>query len=247
MTLTPRSEIPRHPRHHPQLLVILFAEHREIRPALREQLADHGGDTAEEMRTEAILQTRGGRPLGQDPGGEAVRVHGLDVGIPDQVDFRGSQPGDVGFPGARVGTEIFGRRELSGVDEDRDDNPGRAPLGQSDQRQVAVMERSHGRHQGDRGPSRAKAFEGAPQRRHRADDHRASRHRHSISGGKQAACSGLAVGVSTLSSPAHLRQADSVSRGLDRPRLHIDAAASRTQFMIKTDASLFNVAAAQFT
>jgi hypothetical protein len=43
------------------LLEILFAEYREIRPALREQLADRGGDAAEEVRPEAILETRGGR------------------------------------------------------------------------------------------------------------------------------------------------------------------------------------------
>ena len=145
-------EIRRHPRHHPQLLEILFAEDREIRPHLREQLADHGGDAAEEVRTEAVLQTGGGRAFGQDPGGKAVRVHGLDVGIPDQVDILGGELGDIGLPGARVGTEILRWRELGGVDEDRNHDLGGAPFRQPDQRHMAVMECSHGWHQRESWP-----------------------------------------------------------------------------------------------
>ena len=95
-------EIARHLRHHPQLLKILFAEDREIRPALREQLSDHGGDAAEEVRSEAIFEPGGGRAFRHDPRGEAVRVHRLDVGMPDQIDILGGELGDVGLPGARV-------------------------------------------------------------------------------------------------------------------------------------------------
>jgi hypothetical protein len=69
------------------LLKILLAEDRHIRPHLREQLADHGGDAAEEMRPETILKAGGGRTFRHDPAGEAVRVHRLDVRIPDQVDL----------------------------------------------------------------------------------------------------------------------------------------------------------------
>ena len=57
-------EIARHLRDHPQLLKILLAEDRDIRPALREQLADHGGDAAEEVRPEAILEAGRRRPSG---------------------------------------------------------------------------------------------------------------------------------------------------------------------------------------
>jgi hypothetical protein len=126
-------EIARHPRHHPQLLEILLAEDGEIGPDLREQFADHGGDAAEEMRPEAILQTRDSRPFGEDLRGEAVRVHGLDPGIPDQIDILGGKPGDIGLPGARVGTEILRWRELGGVDEDRDDHLLGAAFGQPNQ------------------------------------------------------------------------------------------------------------------
>jgi hypothetical protein len=88
-------EISGHSRHHPQLLKILFAEDREIGADLREQLADDGCDPAEEMRPEPIFQSHDGGPFGHDAGGEAVRVHRLDAGIPDQVDILCGEPGDV--------------------------------------------------------------------------------------------------------------------------------------------------------
>jgi len=105
-------EIGRHARYHPKLLIVLFAEDCEIRPYLREKLADDGRDPAEEMRSKTIFQTCGCRPLRHDARGEAVRIHGLDVGIPDQVDRFRRQLRYVGFPRARIGGKVFGRREL---------------------------------------------------------------------------------------------------------------------------------------
>ena len=175
-------EVAGHSRHHTQLLVVLFAEDREIRPALRKQLADDRGDAAEEVWPEPIFQARGGRSFGQDPGGKAVRVHGFDVRIPDQVDILGGEPRNIGLPGARIRTEILGRRKLGGIDEDRDNNFFGAALRQPDQRHMAVMESSHGRHQRRRGLFYAKIIEGAAQCRDRADDHGTSRHRGSIFG-----------------------------------------------------------------
>ena len=116
--ITAEVRISGHPRHHPQLLEILFAENRKIGSDLREQLADDGRDPAEEMRPETILQTHDGRAIGHDAGSKAVRVHCLNVGIPDQVAIFGGEPGDVDFPGARVGTKILRGRELGGIDED---------------------------------------------------------------------------------------------------------------------------------
>ena len=169
-------EIARHLRHDPQLLKILLAEDRDIRPALGEQLADHGGDAAEEVRPKAVLETGGGRTLGHDPGGEAVRVHRLDVRIPDQVNLLGGEFGDVGFPGARIGTEILRRRELRGVDEDRNDDFLRPAFRESHQRHMPVVKRSHGRHQRGGGLSGAQGLDGAPQGWNGTDDHGTSRH-----------------------------------------------------------------------
>ena len=158
-------------------------------------------------------------PLGQDPGGKAVRVHGFDVRIPDQVDFLGGQLGDIGLPGARVGTEILRRRELSGIDEDRNDDPGGAPLRQSNQRHMAVMECSHGWHQCDGSLPRAAGLRGRAATR--ASSGQSSGF--ATSGldlrGRVAACSGLAAGIPTLSSPTRLRQADRARpAGFDEPR-----------------------------
>jgi len=137
------------------LLVILFAEDCEIRPYLREKLADDGRDPAEEMRTKTIFQTCGCRTFRHDARGEAIRIHRLDVGIPDQIDTLRRQLRHVGFPRARIGGEVFTRRKLRRIDEDRNNHLRRAPLCQPHQRHMSVMERTHGRDQRDAGLSRA--------------------------------------------------------------------------------------------
>ena len=55
-TSTLRSRSRGHAGHGLELLVVLLAEHGVVRPALREQLGDDGGDAAEEMRPEAVLE-----------------------------------------------------------------------------------------------------------------------------------------------------------------------------------------------
>jgi hypothetical protein len=69
---------------------------------LGEQLADHGRDAAEEVRTEAVFEARGRRSLRRDPGGKSIRVHRIDLGVPDDVDrFRGEFL-KIALPRARV-------------------------------------------------------------------------------------------------------------------------------------------------
>src|SRR5437868_6282377 len=168
--LDAKVEIACHPRHDPQLLKVLFAEDREIRTDLREQFADHGRDTSEKMRAEAILQADRRRALRRNPRRKTLRIHGLDVGIPDQIDILGGEFAEIGLPGTRIGAEIFRWRELGGVDKDRNDYLLRAPLRQRYQRHMPVMECTHGWHQRDRSLSRAKSVDGATQRWNRADD-----------------------------------------------------------------------------
>ena len=117
-------------RHHAQLLEVLFAENREIRSTLRKQLADDGADAGEEIRPKPVFQTHLGWTFRQDFSGKAVRVHGLDVRIPNQVDILGCEQGEIGIPGPRVRTKILRRRELGWIDEDRDDHFRRAALRQ---------------------------------------------------------------------------------------------------------------------
>ena len=177
--LDAKVEIPRHPGDDPQLLKILLAEHREVRTDLREQLADHRRDAAEKMRPETILQACRGGSFRHDAGREAFGVHDLDVRIPDEVDIFRGELGDIGLPGARIGAEILRGRKLGGIDEDRDHHFFGSPLRQSHQRHMAVMERSHGRDQRDRGIARTNAIESAMKCGDRAGDHGAARHRDS--------------------------------------------------------------------
>jgi len=91
--------------------------------------------------------------------------------MPDQIDILGGKLGDIGFPGARVGTKIFRRRKLGRVDEDRDHDLCRPAFGEANQRYMTVMERTHGRHQCYGGFSGAKTTECATQRGDGTGDH----------------------------------------------------------------------------
>ena len=64
---------------------------------------------------------------------------------------------------ARIGGEILARRELCRVDEDRDDHAACLPVGKCDQRKMAPVQRSHGRHQRDLATGLAQARERPPE------------------------------------------------------------------------------------
>ena len=59
---------------------------REIRLHLREQFGDHGGDAAEEMRPEPILEPGRGGAFRHDAGGKARRIHRRQRRRPHQID-----------------------------------------------------------------------------------------------------------------------------------------------------------------
>src|ERR1700735_4104484 len=91
------------------------------------------------MWPEAILEAHGCRANRNNAARKTVRIHGSDVGIPDQIDAFRRQPGEIGFPGPRVGSEILRWRELSRVDEDRYHDPTGALFWQLNQRHMAIM------------------------------------------------------------------------------------------------------------
>ena len=116
---------------------------------LREQLGDDGGDALEEVRAELVLQAGHGRASGTirvaNPSGYITPT----VAVPRR-DRPAPQPArKVGCEGAGIGREILGRRELRRVDEDRHDDPVGATAGAPHQRQMAVVQRAHGRDQRD--------------------------------------------------------------------------------------------------
>jgi len=131
-----------------QLLPVLFAEYREIRRDLIEQLGHHGRHAGEMAGADRPAQGFA-KPADRNAGREALRIHFLDHGGPEQRDVRRFEQQRIlrGLP--RIGGEILVRPELGGVDEDRDDHVGGQLLGAPDQRQVPFVQRAHGGHQRD--------------------------------------------------------------------------------------------------
>jgi hypothetical protein len=124
------------------------------------------------MRAKPVLQSGRGRTFRHDPGRKSRRIHHLRGRRPDEVDGQGCKRGEVGGEGARIAAEILVRRELRGVDEDRDHGAPRPAPRRLHQREVAGMQRAHGRNQRDPLARRPPLHDGAAQRRHRAHDSR---------------------------------------------------------------------------
>ena len=100
----------------------------------------------------------------------AGRVDLVDRRVEDDVGALLGQRGEVGVPGARVAVEVLAGAELGRVDEDRDDDGGRALAGGADQRPVALVQRAHGRAPARPGRAGRRAAGGGrrPSRRRRA-------------------------------------------------------------------------------
>ena len=82
------------------------------------------------------------------PGGiDLVGVGGIDEVDPERRELL-----RVGGLGAGIGGEIGGAVELARVDEEGDDHPVRPRPGRLDEREVAGVQRPHGRDHADPGP-----------------------------------------------------------------------------------------------
>jgi hypothetical protein len=100
----------------------------------------------EKVRPEGIFEPNRRRPPGHDLRGEALRIHRIGGRRPDQIDTDARERGDIGVEGTWIGFQIFGRRELRGVDENRHDHPIGPPLRSLDQGNMPGMQRAHGRY-----------------------------------------------------------------------------------------------------
>ncbi len=100
---------------------------------------------------EMIGPRRAAKIVGQvadlDSGAEARGIHFHDVGHEDEVGAGLAELVDVAGLVARIGAEVLARAELGRVYEDRDDDSVGGSPGKLDQRQMAVMQRAHGRHE----------------------------------------------------------------------------------------------------
>ena len=145
-------QIIHHATNHQQLLVVLLAENGEIRLHPVEQLGDHRGHTAEEMRP-GLGAEPAGRPLDHHPGGVVGRVHGTDIRQVDEIDAELLEPRQISRLVPRVAFEILARSELGRIDENRHHQaPGDLPP-VAHQRQMPLVQGTHGRHQGDLRPA----------------------------------------------------------------------------------------------
>ena len=98
------------------------------------------------MRPEISLQPFGG-PFWDNARGKAIRIHVLGIGRPNQIGSGLAEFLHVSVEVPRVTAEIFVRRELLGVDENRYDSPIRALIATPHKIQVTAMKRSHCRHE----------------------------------------------------------------------------------------------------
>ena len=78
-------------------------------------------------------------------GGETRRIHFLDGGGEQQVAAGAGEQFGVARLAAGIGLEILVRAELRGVDEDADHDAVGMQARQLHQRQVALVQRAHGR------------------------------------------------------------------------------------------------------
>ena len=132
------------PPDHGDLLRILLAEVRALRVNEVEQLQADRGDTAEVAGTGCAF---GSHLAGIDPGGEARRIELVGGRREHDVDSFGLSDLDVARLVARIRVEVRLLVELRRIDEERHHDRAVLLPGCSEERDVAVVEGSHRRHE----------------------------------------------------------------------------------------------------
>jgi len=150
-------------RQHHQLLVVLLAEQRDVGLHDVQQLQHHGGDAAEVAGTELALEDGdlGRRRI--DVIALRLRVH-LRLVRREQVGNTGGlELLAVGRERARVAVEVLAGAELQPIDEDAGDHAIGLLAGLAHQRDMALVQVTHGGDEGDlagAGAGGAQAFDG---------------------------------------------------------------------------------------
>ena len=132
-----------------ELLVILLAEERVASSREREQLRHHREHAREVCRAGRALQHLTQRAR-LDRRARAVGVHRLSRRREHSLDALRFQLLYVLGERTRVGVQVLARRELQRVDEDAHHHRVAQRLCLLDQSEVALMQRPHRRHQGNR-------------------------------------------------------------------------------------------------
>jgi hypothetical protein len=163
-------EIARHSCHDFKLLVVLFAKRRDIRAALVEEFCHDGCDACKMRWPETILQSHGRGPRQGDGSGKTLGVHGLAAWREQQIAARRRELSRIGLERAGIGVEIFRRRELRRIYENRHHHTGRAFFRFVYKRNMSGMKRAHGRHKPDRLARAPPLREPGPEARHVTHD-----------------------------------------------------------------------------
>ena len=164
----PQVQIDGHAADDDQLLVVFLAEKGGVGGRLGEQLDDHGGDPVEMARPGGTAQDIG-KTRDRNSGGEPVGVDLVRRGCVEKVHPR--RAGECGIGGLvpGIGGEILIGAELRGVDEEADDHPVVCLSRGRHERPMALVQGTHGRHQGDGLPGLAPVGHPRAQGRHAAD------------------------------------------------------------------------------
>ena len=110
------------------------------------QLGHDRGHAAEVAGTRASVELVA-QSLDRYPRGLALRIHLVDGRREQNIDALFFQQRAVAFEGARILRQIFRRAELRGVHEDGNGHRVALRFRSAHQRQVALMQRAHGRNQ----------------------------------------------------------------------------------------------------
>ena len=137
-----QEQIADHPPHDQELLVVLASEDGGASADHAEELCDDGRYSLEVPRPKRPLER-----YRQDAWMNARLIAGpiylLRFRCKDDVHVEGRKLRQVAFDVARVAREILVGAELGGIDEDRNDDEVRPPLGFGDERKVAIVQSAH--------------------------------------------------------------------------------------------------------
>jgi hypothetical protein len=148
--------------HDGELLGVLLAEDGDVGAHEAEERGDHRRH-ALEVAGPAVALEAGRRALDPHSRRGAGRVDGGDLGQEDEIAAGRGEARRIALLVARIALEVGRVVELRRVDENRDDDARSVLPRQLDQRQVAVVERAHGRHEADPFAGGAPLADGVPQ------------------------------------------------------------------------------------
>ena len=150
-------EVAGHPPDNGRLLGVLLAEVGDVGADAVEELGDDGGDAAEVLGAAArgvAVEHLGQAAADLDRGGEAVGVDLLDRRRVDEVGPGLGGQAQVALLVARVALEVLAGAELGRVDEEAHHDHVALGAGGAQQREVALVQVAHRRHQADRAARR---------------------------------------------------------------------------------------------